>query len=96
MERAVFGTILELREEKHEAGMNVMTSQRHDVGSTKIEVNKRQRRDVNAIFASPSLKAKRDQNSRSSKNVRIRAQKSEQQRPKSGRRDLLLYFLLFC
>ena len=36
-----------------------MTSQRRDVGSTNIEVNKRQRRDVNTISASPSLKPKR-------------------------------------
>ena len=60
MEREVFGTILELREEKHEADRNVATLGRRDVGSTKIEVNKRQRRDVNTISASPSLKAKRD------------------------------------
>ena len=41
MERAAFGTILELREEKHEAGRNVATSGQHEE-----EVNKRQRRDV--------------------------------------------------
>ena len=41
MERAVFGTILELREEKHEAVRNVATSGQHEE-----EVNKRQRRDV--------------------------------------------------
>ena len=64
----------------HKAGWNVATSQRRDVGSTRIKVNKRQRRDVstprrcnvttlqchdvNASFVSPSLKAKGDQNSR--------------------------------
>ena len=65
--------------EVHKAGCNVamfqrrdvptarrphaVTSQRRDVGSTNIEVNKRQRREVssshvNSISASPSLKAK--------------------------------------
>ena len=39
-------------------GNNVATSQRRDVGSTRIEVNKRQRRDVSTIFFSPSLKEK--------------------------------------
>ena len=43
MERAIFRTILELREEKHEASRNVATSQRRNV----------------VIFASPLLKAKR-------------------------------------
>ena len=57
---------------------NVMTSQRRDVGSTKIEVNKRQRRDVSTISASPSLKAKRDQNSGASRYIRTRAWKAEQ------------------
>ena len=38
---------------------HIVTSQRRDVGSTYIEVNKRQRRDVNVSFASQSLKAKR-------------------------------------
>ena len=34
------------RVEVHKAGWNVTTSQRHDVGSTNLEVNKQQRRDV--------------------------------------------------
>ena len=38
---------------------HVVTSQRRDVGSTYIEVNKRQRRDVSASYASQSLKAKK-------------------------------------
>ena len=38
---------------------HIVTSQRRDVGSTFIEVNKRQRRDVSANSASQSLKAKR-------------------------------------
>ena len=59
VERAVFESILEQRVEVHKAGRNVSTSQRRDIGSMRIEVNKRQRRDVSAIFASPSLKVKR-------------------------------------
>ena len=57
MERAVFWTILELREEKHEAVRNVATSQRCDIltlrrpnvatsGQHEEEVNKRQRRNI--------------------------------------------------
>ena len=52
VERAVIRSILGSREQKCKelAGTsrrpNVMTSQRRNVGSTKIEVNKRQRRDV--------------------------------------------------
>ena len=38
---------------------HVVTPQRRNVGSTNIKVNKRQRRDVSASSASPSLKAKR-------------------------------------
>ena len=44
MERAIFGSILEQRVEVHKAGRNVVTSQRRDVGSTRIEVNKRRLR----------------------------------------------------
>ena len=60
--RAVFGSILEQTVVVHKDGFNVatsprrdvptsrrphvVTSQRHDVGSTYIEVNKRQRHDV--------------------------------------------------
>ena len=46
VKRATFGSILEQREAVHKDGWNVATSQRRDVGSTYIEVNKRQRRDV--------------------------------------------------
>ena len=83
MEQAVFGTILEPREEKHETGRNVATSQRRDVGSTLrrsqqvANVATPQRRDVSAISPSQSLKAKRDENSKGSKNVRTRARKAE-------------------
>ena len=38
---------------------HVVTSQRRDVGSTNIKVNKRQRRDVSASSVFSSLKAKR-------------------------------------
>ena len=44
--RAVFGSILEQREAVYKDGWNVATSQRRDVESTYIEVNKRQHRDV--------------------------------------------------
>ena len=90
MERAFFGTILKLREEKHEAGRNVVTSQCRDVSTSRHRVNMKkkstssQRRDVIAISPSQSLKAKRDQNSGVSKNVRIRARKAKQQRPRSA------------
>ena len=72
--RAVFGSILEQREDVHKDGWNVATSQRRDVPtsrppnvatsqrrdveSTYKEVNKRKRRDVNASYSSQSLKAK--------------------------------------
>ena len=46
--RAVFGSILEQRETVHKDGWNVATSQRRDVGSTYIEVNKRQKEDQNS------------------------------------------------
>ena len=60
----LMGAFWEQRVEVQRAGRNVATLDvatlgRCDVGSTKIEVNKRQRRDVNVISASPSLKAKR-------------------------------------
>ena len=48
---------------------NVVTSQRRDVGSTKIEVNKRQRRDISTsrrqhkFYLSIIKSKKRDQNS---------------------------------
>ena len=38
--------ILEQKEAVHKNGWNVATSQRRDVGSTNIKVNKRQCRDV--------------------------------------------------
>ena len=66
---------------------HVGTSQRRDVGSINIKVNKRQRRDVstsrrcnvsaNSVFS--SLKAKRGAELEVSGIVRTRARKSEQQ-----------------
>ena len=53
---------LEQREAMHKGCWNVAMSQRRDVGSTYIEVNKWQRRDVSASYASQSLKVKGDQN----------------------------------
>ena len=58
MERAVFGTILEMREEKHEVGRNVATSGQHEEEVNKWPMSRPlndampQRRDVSAI--SPS------------------------------------------
>ena len=51
--------ILEQQEAVHKDGWNVATSQRRDVGSTNIKVNKRQRRDVSTSSVFSSLKAKR-------------------------------------
>ena len=75
VERAVFGSILEERVEVHKAGWNIATFQCRDVGSTNIEVNKWQRRDVSASSASPSLKAKRGPEFEGGKIVRTRARK---------------------
>ena len=61
---------------------NVATSQRRDVGSTYIEVNKRQRRDVSASYSSQSLKAKWGPEFKGGseiEDVRTRARKSSQQ-----------------
>ena len=55
MERAVFGTILELREEKHEAGRNEW--RQHEEEVNKWPTSRR------AISPSQSKRAKRDQNS---------------------------------
>ena len=58
MEQEIFGSILEQRVEVHKTGWNVATSQRRDVGSMRIEVNKRQRHDVSTSrrlnFATPA------------------------------------------
>ena len=85
----------EQRVEVQRAGRNVTTSQHRDIGSTKIEVNKKQRRDVRAISASPSLKAKRDHNSRASRYVRTRARKAEQQQKKSVEKTITFVFFFF-
>ena len=88
VERAVIGSILgvesrsakswqERRDVPTSRHPNVVTSQRRNVGSTKIEVNKWQRRDVSAISASPSLKAKRGPEFEASGYVRTRALKAE-------------------
>ena len=82
MERAVFGIILEEREEEQKVGRKVVTSQRRDVRSTRREsqqvtnVTAPQRRDVSAISASTSLKAKGPEIESGSENVRTRAQKA--------------------
>ena len=85
--------ILEQKEAVHKDGWNVATSQRRDVGSTNIKVNKRQRRDVetnikvnkrqrrdvsaSSVFS--LLKAKRGAELELWGIVRTRARKSEQQ-----------------
>ena len=61
----------------------VVTSQRRDVGSTNIKVNKRQRRDVRASSVFSSLKEKtgaefEGSGDPRSRNVRTRARKPEQ------------------
>ena len=78
MERAVFGTILEQREEEQEAGKN----ERRDVGSIRrgiqqvANVATLQRRDVNANSVSTSLKAKGPKIKGGSENVQTRARKA--------------------
>ena len=54
-----------------------------------------QRRDVNAISASPSLKAKGTRNRGGSENVRTRAWKAEQQRTRSVEKTLVFVFFFF-
>ena len=56
VERVVFESILEQRVEMHKDGRNIATSQRRDVGSTRIKVNVA---TSAPFFASPSLKEKR-------------------------------------
>ena len=82
-------------------GSNVATSQRRDVGSTRIEVNKRQRHDdpnfatSARFFVSPSLKAKRGPKIKASRYVRTRAQKAEQQRRKSAKKTVTFVLFFF-
>ena len=101
MERAVFGTILEQREEEQEASKNVLTAQRRDVGSTRrgsqqvANVATPQRRDVSANSVSTSLKAKGPEIEGGSKNVRTKARKALQQRPRSAERRLVFIFSSF-
>ena len=44
--RQLVEAMLEQHETVHKDGWHVVTSQRRDVGSTTMQVNKRQRRDV--------------------------------------------------
>ena len=71
--------ILEQKEAVHKDGCNVVTSQRRDVGSTNIKVNKRQDHVVSVSSIFSSLKEKMGQNLSVSGIVRTREQKSEQQ-----------------
>ena len=101
MERAVFGTILEQREEEHEAGRNVVTSQRRDIGSTRrgskqvANVATPQRRDISTNSVSTSLKENGPEIEWGSENVRTRARKALQQRPRSAERRLVFVFSSF-
>ena len=102
MEQAIFEIILELREEKQKASKNVATSQRHDVWSTRrgsqlvANVATHQRRDVSVISTSPLLKRKGTRNRGGSKNVRTRAHKAKQQRPRSAeKRPTFVFFFFF-
>ena len=79
----LLGAFWEQRVEVQRAGSNVATSQRHDVTTSRRWVNKNgsqqasQRRDVSAISASPSLKAKKGPEFEASGYVRTRARKAE-------------------
>ena len=77
--------------------LNVTTPQRRVVStSRRLNVASSQRRDVSAIFASPSLKAKGTRNRGSFKNVRTRARKSEQLRPRlAEKRPTFVFFFSF-
>ena len=68
--------ILEHMEAMHEEVWNVATSQRRDVGSTNVQVNKRQRRDVSTSSAFSALKASGGADLESSGGVRTRARNS--------------------
>ena len=99
MERAVFEIILEQRAEVQKVGRNFVTSQRRDVGSTRMEVNKWQTlRCPNVatsvrILHQTSLKAHGPEIEGESKYVRTRARKESDNEPDQGRRQLL--FLVF-
>ena len=80
MERAVFKTILEQREEEHEAGRNVATPQCRDVSTNSV---------------STSLKAEGPEIEWGSENVRTRARKALQQQPRSAERRLVFVFSSF-
>ena len=56
---------------------DVMTSQRCDVGSTIVQVNKQQRRDVSASSAFLALKANGGADLGASRGVRTRARNSK-------------------
>ena len=95
----------------HKAGWNVAMSQRHDVGSTSMEVNKRPTsRHLNVMpsqcsdvatsrrqrdFSITIIKGKRDRNWRSSRYVRTRARKAEHQRRKSVEKTVTFVFFFF-
>ena len=93
VERGVFEIILEQKCIKLAATLrrpNVVTFQRRDVGSTKMEVNKRQTSQRQRDFSITIIKRKRDQNSRTWRYVRTKAQKESDNEPDQWRRQLLL------
>ena len=59
MERAFFRTILELREEKHEAGRNVATSGQHEEEVNKWPTSRRLNIATLARFSSTIIKSKK-------------------------------------
>ena len=90
VERAVFGTILELREEKHEADRNVATSGQHEEEVYKWPTSRRQRDFSITIIKSkygPEFEV-----------IEIRTEEGterEDSEPYQWRRQLLLYFSSF-
>ena len=87
--------ILKQKEAVHKDGWNVATSQRRDVGSTNIKVNKRQHREVSANSVFSSLKAKRGAELGVSGIVRTRARKSEQSDIDLEEEPVIYIFLCF-
>ena len=75
---------------------NVATPQRRDASTSRcLNVATPQRRDASAIYASTSLKEKGLEIEGGSENVRTRARKAEQQRPKLVEKTLTFVFSSF-
>ena len=85
VERAIFESILEQRVEVHKSSRNVATSQRHDVPTS------RRQRD----FCLSIIKRKKGTKNQGIEEVRTRARKAEQQRPKSAKKRPTFLFSPF-